>query len=325
MKIFVSGATGYIGSHLTKTLISKGHEVHAYCRSAEKAKNISWKGVEVFIGTLDNIPAIAKAMAGCEQVYHLAAFAKVWAKDSGQFYRINVEGTKNILDVATDLDVQRVVFTSTGGVYGASFGEAITEDFVRKADFFNEYEGSKSLAESWVKDYVIKGLDVVIVSPTRVYGPYIFGQSESVTRMIQSFVKGNWRWIPGPAEKLGNYVYIKDVVEGHIRAMEKGSRGRTYILGGTNHSYKEFFSVLKEVSGISRKLYVLPIWLIQLVAYASLKLADWFDIEPGLTPKWVAKAKFDWSVNPERSFTELDIESTPLAEGLKETVNWIRP
>lgn len=325
MKIFVSGATGYIGSHLVKALSSSGHEVHAYCRSAEKARNISWEGVKVFIGDLDSIADIKEAMVGCEQVYHLAAFAKVWARDSGEFYQINVEGTKNILDVAKDIAVKRVVFTSTGGIYGASIDSTITEEYVRQKDFFNEYEGSKCLAESWVKDYVINGLDVVIVSPTRVYGPYLFGKPESVTGMIQSYVAGKWRWLPGPAAKTGNYVFINDVVTGHLQAMAKGIRGRTYILGGYNHSNMEFFNVLKEVSGISRKLFALPIWLIWLVAYISLKLAEWFGIEPKLTPRWVAKAKYDWNVSAERSYTELDIVPTSLSEGLKETVDWIRP
>jgi len=324
MRIFVSGATGYIGSHLVKSLSASGHEVHAFCRSVEKAKNISWDGVKVFIGTLDDIDAIKCAMEGCEQVYHLAAFAKVWAKDSGQYYRINVEGTKNVLDVARDNNIKRVVYTSTGGIYGASFNGVITEDYIRQKDFFNEYEGSKCLAESLVKDYVINGLDVVIVSPTRVYGPYLFGKPESVTAMVQAYVRGKWRWLPGPPNKLGNYVYIRDVVLGHLYAMDKGIRGRTYILGGFNHSNSDFFKVLKEVSGISRKLYALPLWLIWLVAYLSLKRAAWFGIEPRLTPKWLAKAKYDWEVNAERSFTELGIAPTSLAEGLKETVRWIR-
>ncbi|MEA1875532.1 MAG: NAD-dependent epimerase/dehydratase family protein [Bacteroidota bacterium] len=324
MKIFVSGATGYIGSHLVKALSLSGHEVHAFCRSSEKAKNILWDGVKIFTGALDNVAAIKDAMDGCEQVYHLAAFAKVWARDSGQFYRINVEGTKNILNVARDSNVKRVVFTSTGGIYGASFEDIVTEDYIRQKDFFNEYEGSKCLAESWVKDYVIIGLDVVIVSPTRVYGPYLFGQPESVTGMIYSYVSGKWRWLPGPADKSGNYVYIRDVVNGHLNAMEKGISGRTYILGGSNHSNMEFFNVLKEVSGISRRLFALPIWLIRLVAYISLKMAEWFGIEPQLTPKWVAKARYDWRVSAERSFRELKISPTSLSEGLKETVNWIR-
>lgn len=324
MKIFVTGATGYIGSHIVKTLASKGHTVHAYCRSATKAKNITQDGVEVFIGTLDDIPAIIEGMRECEQVYHLAAFAKVWAKDSGDFYRINVEGTKNILEVARDLKVQRVVFTSTGGIYGASFGKPIDESYVRQKDFFNEYEGSKCLAESWVKSYVIDGLDVVIVSPTRVYGPYLFGEPESITKIIKSFVNGRWRWIPGPANKLGNYVFIDDVVRGHLMAMEKGRKGQTYLLGGSNHSFMEFFSLLKSSTGIKRTLFVLPIWIIGLVAFISLKLANWFGIEPKITPKWVAKARFDWVVSPELSFNELDIEPTPIEEGLSRTISWLK-
>jgi len=324
MKIFITGGTGYIGSHLVKALVARGYIVHALCRSENKAKQISGEGVEIFFGDLDKESKILEAMKGCDIVFHVAAIAKVWEKDSGRFYKINVEGTKNVLDAALECGVKRVIFTSTGGVYGASINGPLSESSVRQKDFFNEYEGSKCLAESWVKDYVIQGLDVVIVSPTRVYGPYLFGKPESATRMIHDFVKGSWRWIPGPAEKLGNYVYIDDVIEGHILAMEKGEKGRTYILGGANHSYTDFFSILKSVSGIKRKLFPLPISLIYLIAYISLKLAEWFNIEPALTPKWVAKAKYNWEVDTSRAVLELGLKPTSLESGLRKTVEWIR-
>lgn len=324
MKVFVTGATGYIGSHLVKALANKGYEVHAYCRSARKGSFISFPGVQIFTGTLLEKGKLEEAMRGCQQVYHLAAFAKVWAKDSGHFYEVNVLGTKNLLEVAQSLEVEKVVFTSTGGVFGASMDGEVTEDFVRKKDFFNEYEGSKCLAESWVKDFVIQGMNIVIVNPTRVYGPYLFGQPESVTKMIASFVRGNWRWIPGSPENSGNYVFIDDVVRGHLMAMEKGIRGRSYILGGLNYSYQEFFGVLKKQSGIQRKLYQLPIWMIMLIAKISLFLANTFGLEPQLTPKWVAKAKYHWNVDASRSFNELGIEPTPLDIGLKATVEWLK-
>lgn len=324
MKIFVTGATGYIGSHLVKQLVESGHRVVAYCRSAAKAEHIRMDQVEIAIGDLDDRQGLMEAIQGCEAVFHVAAFARVWAKDSGTFYRINVEGTRNVLEAAKNSSVSRVVFTSTGGVFGASFDQPVTESHIRKKDFFNEYEGSKCLAESWVKDYVIAGLDIVIVSPTRVYGPYLFGTPESVTRMISSYVKGAWRWIPGPAEKIGNYVFIDDVVAGHIRALEKGKSGETYILGGTNHTYTEFFHILKQVSGLNKLMIPLPIWVINLIAYMNLLGARIFSIEPALTPKWVAKARYHWEVDVSKMREQLGVRGVPLEEGLRRTVSWLR-
>lgn len=324
MKIFVTGATGYIGSHLVKQLVASGHQVVAYCRSPKKAEHIRMDQVEIAIGDLDDRQGLTEAIQGCEAVFHVAAFAKVWARDSGTFYRINVAGTRNVLEAAKNSSVSRVVFTSTGGVYGASFDQPVSESYIRQKDFFNEYEGSKCLAESWVKDYVIAGLDVVIVSPTRVYGPYLFGAPESVTRMIQAYVSGGWRWIPGPAEKVGNYVYIDDVVAGHIRALERGKRGETYILGGTNHTYAEFFDTLRKVSGLNKKLIPLPLWLIYFIAYLNLLGARLFNMEPELTPKWVAKARYHWEVDASKTRKHLGVHGVTLEEGLQRTVSWIR-
>ena len=138
MKIFITGATGYIGSHLALRLAESGHEVHALCRSREKADQLNHPMIRPIIGDLHDYKALTEGMQGCDQVYHVAAFARVWAKDSGQFYAINVEGTRHVLNACVAAGVKKVVFTSTGGIFGASFGEAITESYIRKKDFFNE-------------------------------------------------------------------------------------------------------------------------------------------------------------------------------------------
>jgi len=201
--------------------------------------------------------------------------------------------------------------------------KTITENSVRNFDFFNEYESSKAFSESKIKDYVIDGLDVVIVSPTRVYGPYLFGQPESVTQLIEKYVLGNWRFIPGDGSKIGNYVFVEDVVLGHILAMEKGKKGHTYILGGTNHDYNTFFAKLSKISGIKRKMIYMPI-LFQM-AFARLQLIKtWLGKEPLITPKWIAKGKYDWHVTPQKAIDELGINLTSLDEGLKKTVEWLR-
>jgi len=320
MKYFVTGASGYIGAHLVKSLVSKGHEVHALCRSEKKASALPEES-KVFYGDILEEEKIRKGMEGCDYVFHLAAFAKVWAKDSGRFYSINVTGTRLVLEAAKELDIKRVVVVSTAGVYGASFDGLIDEDFVRRKDFFNEYEGSKTLAESWVKDYVSEGLDVVIVSPTRVYGPYLSGKPDSVSLMIEKYVTGKWRFLPGPPDRIGNYVYVEDVVKGMELALKKGKRGRTYILGGENHSYHEFFRILSDVSGIRRKMFQIPITVSYIFAWIQLQSARLFGVEPLITPKWVPKAKYHWAVSSARAEKELGYQITSLSEGISKTVD----
>ena len=320
MKYFVTGATGYIGTHLVKSLVNKGHQVHAFCRSEKKASALPQE-CKVYYGDILQIDAIMEGMEGCDFVFHLAAYAKVWANDSGLFYRINVTGTKLVLDAAKDLGISKVVVVSTAGVYGASFDGLIDEDFVRRKDFFNEYEGSKTLAESWVKDYAAEGLDVVLVSPTRVYGPYLSGKPDSVTLMINKYVKGKWRFLPGPPDRIGNYVFVEDVVNGMELAMEKGQKGRTYILGGENHSYLEFFRLLSDVSGIRRKMLQIPLAFSYIFSWIQLQAARYLGVEPLITPKWVPKAKYHWAVSSARAERELGYQITSLSEGLSKTVD----
>ncbi len=319
MKYFVTGASGYIGAHLVRSLVDKGHEVHALCRSEKKAAKLPEQS-KIFIGDILDEKSVRKGMEDCDYVYHLAAYASVWAKDSGHFYKVNVTGTNIVLTAAREFGVKRVVVVSTAGIYGASFDGVVNEDFVRQKDFFNEYEGSKALSESHIKDYVINGLDVILVSPTRVYGPYIIGASDSVTMMIEKYVLGKWRFYPGPSDRIGNYVYVGDVVDGMELAMKDGLKGRTYILGGENYSYKDFFSILSSVSGINRKMIQIPIFISLIFAWFQLLIAKLFDKNPLITPKWVPKAKYHWAVSSKRAENELGYKITSLKDGLKKTI-----
>ena len=323
MKYFVTGATGYIGAHIVKQLSAQGHIVHALVRNPKKAEGIRFPNVVFFEGDITNTDSMRAAMKGCDYVFHLAAFAKVWTPNPRTYFDLNVNATVNLLYLAREHGIKRCVITSTAGVFGASSTGTITENSSRDFDFFNEYESSKALAESKIKDFVIGGLDAVIVSPTRVYGPYVFGDPEAVTLLIKKYALGNWRFLPGDGSKEGNYVYVDDVVQGHLLAMEKGMRGHTYILGGTNHSYSEFFSVLSAASNIKRTLIPMPIALQR--AFANIQLAKtWFGGEPLLTPKWVAKGKYDWRVSPQKAVDDLGLNITPLQAGLQKTVDWLR-
>ena len=322
MSIFITGGTGYIGAHLLKRLADSGEKIHVLVRSEKKATNIKHPNVAIFEGDIMNKDSIRDAMQGCNKVYHLAAFAKVWAKDPKIYFDINVTATVNILEVAQELEVSKVIVTSTAGVYGASVSDDITETYVRDFDFFNEYESSKAISESRIKDFVIAGLDVSIVSPTRVFGPYLFGQPQSVTQLIHKYVKGNWRIIPGDGTKIGNYVFIDDVINGHILAMEKGKKGHTYILGGENHDYNSFFKILAIESGIHRKMIKLPIGFQMLFSRIQLMKIP-FGGTPLITPKWIAKGKYDWKVDANKAINELGLKVTSLQEGVKKTIDWV--
>ncbi len=325
MNIFVSGSTGSIGAHLVKILSDRGHTVHALVRSLEKAKNLNFPNVIPFKGDITDKSSVDLAMKNCEQAYHTAAYAKVWAKDSGDFYKINVGGTVNVLTSALENGVQKIVVTSTAGVYGPSLKGIITEEKIRDIDIFNEYEGSKLMAEARIKDFVnIHNLDVVIVSPTRVYGPFIFGEPSSTTLLIDKYINHSWRILPGTGTQLGNYVYIEDVALGHILAMEKGRKGHTYLLGGENYDYQTFFKILGKTAGIKRKMFTVPLWFQMLIAKYQLFMAKIFSKEPEITPKWIAKGRYDWELSPDKAIRELGLPVTPVEKGLKKTIEYLK-
>ncbi|HEY6979266.1 MAG TPA: SDR family oxidoreductase [Chitinophagaceae bacterium] len=324
MNIFITGATGYVGNNLAKRLADEGHTIHALCRSANKSFLLDHPNIKIFRGDITEVASIEKAMQGCNRVYHLAAFARVWAKDPSLFYKLNVEGTKHVLEVARKLAINDIVFTSTGGVLGPSNGRPVKEADTRIGNVFNEYEDTKTQAEELCREYCNKfKMRIVIVNPPRIYGPGIESESNAVTRLIKLYLKGKWKILPGDGKRTGSYVYVDDVVNGHILAMEKGRSGERYILSGVNASYNEFFGLLAKVSGKKVALYRFPVGLMLIAGYTIMGYSKITGNPPLLTPKWIKKYFYDWSLSCEKAKKELGYTYRSLEEGLQQTVNWI--
>ena len=193
-----------------------------------------------------------------DEVYHLAAFASVWAKDDS-FSKINIDGTLNILNAAKKKESKKIVVTSTAGVIGPAIDGPVNEDTPRQVDFFTDYESTKYESELKIKEYVANGQHVVIVNPTRVYGPYPLNVSNSVTKLVRQYIAGKWKFIPGDGMSTGNYVYVDDVINGHILAMANGRAGERYLLGGEDATYHELFNAIADISGKKYKLYKMPL------------------------------------------------------------------
>jgi farnesol dehydrogenase len=226
MKIFVTGATGFIGLNLTHKLSEMGHTVHALCRSEEKARLLKDPAIKVFFGHIMDIKSLQKGMNGCDAVIHMAAFARVWSKNSGHFDRINVQGTVNVMDTARQSGVSRIIITSTAGVFGPSVNDQpVDESGLRAVDYFNDYERTKDIADQKALSYNGDDMEVITVHPTRVFGPGLISGSNAVTTMIKQYIAGKWHLLPGNGKSVGNYVFIDDVVMGHILALEKGKAG----------------------------------------------------------------------------------------------------
>jgi farnesol dehydrogenase len=264
-------------------------------------------------------------MQGCDQVYHLAAYARVWAKDPSTFYKLNVEATKNILDAAKKFNVEKIVFTSTAGVLGPSKGVPVKEDDKRIGNILNEYEETKTKAEELCRRYVEeKGLNIVIVNPPRIYGMGVETESNALTKLVRLYLKGTWRFIPGDGKRIGSYVHVKDVVNGHILAMQKGRSGQRYILSGVNASYNEFFHTLAKVSGKKNKLYNIPVWAMLIAGNLMMLRTKLTGKPPLITAKWIKKYLYDWALSCEKAQGEIGYTYMPLEEGLRETVDGVK-
>ncbi|MFC2128446.1 NAD-dependent epimerase/dehydratase family protein, partial [Bacteroidota bacterium] len=288
-KILVTGATGYIGTKIVLQLADSGYFVHALYRSLSKTSDLKHPNIRLFEGDILNVQKLEKAMESCTGVFHIAAFAKASSIDKDIFYRVNYTGTLNVLDTALKYNIKKVIFTSTAGVYGPSTSEIINEQTKRTVEFFFEYEKTKWLAEEKIKEYVQKGLNVIVVNPTRVYGPGLISESNALTKMIKSYYEGKWHTIPGDGNTIANYVFIEDVVNGHINAYLKGIAGEKYILGGENISYITFFKTIQEVSGKNYFLVKIP-RLLMLFFAQILKIVSLFSGKPPLiTPALVNK------------------------------------
>ncbi|MEN8203568.1 MAG: NAD-dependent epimerase/dehydratase family protein [Bacteroidota bacterium] len=323
MKVFVSGATGYIGIQLVKRLAESGVVVHALYRSASKAGLISFEGVKLFKGDIMEKEGLARAMEGCSQAYHVAAFADVWSKDPGMFRRYNVEGTLNVIDVARAAGVKRMVLTSTAGILGHSDKEPVHENSPVPSSFFTLYEASKYEMELELKNLSISNPEIVIVNPTRVFGPGYLSKSNGMSLMIKKYISGKWRFIPGNGERRGNYVYVEDVVSGHLLAMEKGKHGERYVLGGEDISYNQLFTFIREASGIRIRLYKIPLQFLFLAAAVMLVFSKISGKAPLIVPSWVRKLTHNWIVSSEKAISQLGYRPISAKEGIEKTVQWL--
>jgi nucleoside-diphosphate-sugar epimerase len=324
MKIFITGASGFIGGELAKRLAATGHTIHALVRSPDKAVDLHHPNIRIFQGDLLEQDKIRTAIRGCKQAYHLAAYAKVWAEDPNTFEQVNVKGTLNVWEAAREAGVSRMVATSTAGTLGPSGEKMVNENSPAPDSYFTAYERTKARSEEELLKRTGKGPEVVIVNPSRVFGPGLRSDSNATTDMIANYIRGKWRILPGDGHSIGNYVFVDDVIEGHLLAMENGKAGERYILGGENHSFRSFFQVLSDVSGKSYTMIPLPVSLMLAFAHFQLWKSRRFGSAPLITPDFVKRYLHHWKISSKKAEAELGYSPTSLSEAFRKTIDWIQ-
>lgn len=324
MKVLVTGATGFIGRNLCLELAEQGYTVTALCRDINHPYLISHKNIIPVKGDILDRGSLLQAMKGCQQVYHTAALAKMWCRDKNEFYNVNVTGTRNVLQLAADFAVSKVVYTSTCGVWGPTIKHPMSENDPRIDGFAIDYERTKYLAEIEARIYAAKGLNVVTVNPSRVYGEGPITDSNTVGKMISGYLKGKWRIIPGKGTQVSNYAYLDDVVKGHIAAMEQGTPGNRYILGGEDISFNTFFSTLQSITGKTHSMIKLPQRVIEVYSRFELVKTTLTGLPPMFLPEFAARLRKDQKYSSQKAITQLNYSITPFAEGMARTINHIK-
>jgi len=325
MKVLVTGATGYVGHNLALTLAQQGNEVNILVRNPGSVFIPRHRHIHVFTGDITEKISILPAMKGCERVFHTAALVRLYANKPSSFYDINVEGTRHVLEVALDTGVKKFIFTSTCGVIGPSLNKPMSEADPRITGFSNDYDLSKFLAEKLVIDYAKLGLFTVIASATKVFGPGIETHPLSFNGMIRRFIEGKITFCPKPDDLISNYVFIDDLVTGHIQAIEKGRSGEKYILGGENLSYADFFQTLRNVSGIKGTLFPASKNLARFYGGWHFVQAKLLGKEPFFSSKGVNQIFCNKSFDCSKAVEELNYNITPFARAIQPTIQFLNP
>jgi len=248
MKVLVTGATGFIGSHLVESLVAKGFKVRGLTRSPEKARALWEKGVEPLVGDLRDYKAVREAVKGVGVVFHLGAIMSDWGPWR-LFYEVNVMGTENILQAACEEGVKRVVYTSSVAATGLEDYPGLKDETFPLTRSRHPYCRSKAEAEKVARRYIEKGLPLVIIRPVYVYGPR---ERNVGVYTVARLLRRGFRLLPGDGSNYHHRVYVADVVRAlELAAERERAAGETYIIGGPLTTAREFWETLARTMGTS--------------------------------------------------------------------------
>jgi dihydroflavonol-4-reductase len=323
LKAFLTGATGFLGSHVARVLSAQGAELRLLVRATSKLKNLEGLNAETATGDLRDPASIDKAMSGCDTVFHVAADYRLWARDPEEMYRSNVEGTRAILESARKNGVRRVVYTSSVATMGFTRnGNPADEDSpVALADMIGHYKRSKFMAEQIALEAGRSGMDVVVVNPTTPVGEQDIKPTPT-GRIILDFLK---RKFPAYVDTGLNLVDVTECARGHVAALERGKSGERYILGGENLTLKHILDKLGAITGLSSPTVKLPYFF----AFAAAAVDETITgrilhREPRATIDAVRMGRKKMFASSAKSERDLGWKLVPAENALRRAVEWFR-
>lgn len=314
----VTGASGFLGWHVARLLVERGHRVRVLCRPASQLRELD---VERVSGDLRDWDSLQNAVQGCGLVFHVAADYRLWSKHPDDLYRSNVDGTRNLLDAAARARVERVVYTSTVGCIGMPKDRLGDENTpVSMADMAGHYKRSKWLAEQRALDEAAGGLPVVIVNPTAPIGDHDWKPTPT-GKIIVDFLQDK---LPAFVDTGLNLVDVRDTAEGHLLACERGRVGERYILGCENLTLQQILARLAALTGKKAPTTKAPYALAYAAGVVSTAWANVTGKAPGIPLEGVKMARKKMFVTHEKASRELDFAPGPVDAALQRAVAWFR-
>ncbi len=321
MKVLVTGATGFLGANLVHHLVARGDQVRVLKRPKTPPTLLDGLPVEIADGDVTDFDSLLAASRGVEGIYHVAGLVSYWRPKRERMFRVNVDGTRNVVAAAGRNGVRRIVHTSSVAAIGfRTDGKPCDEDTPWNWGPFDVgYPTSKYQGEQEALKGMEKGLEVVVVNPALIFGPRdISWNAGRMFKMVQDSST-----IRGP-EGSTTTCDVDDVCAGHIAAMERGQSGRRYILGGECWRYADLFNAVCEVMGKKVRIQPVPYWVASLAAWGSYVVSLLTRQEPPLTPELLRVARRSRHYSSERAIRELGYPQTPLRQTLEKTYRWYR-
>jgi len=255
MRLFLTGATGFVGAHVAQMAALQGAELRLLTRSSSNTKNLPI-GAEIVVGDLREPEKFASALAGCDALIHVAADYRLWVPDPAEMYKANVEGTRELLRLAREAGVRRVVYTSSVATMGFKKDGTIVDEEtpVSEADMIGHYKRSKWMAEQVAMEAARAGQQVIILNPTTPIGS-LDTKPTPTGRLVVDFLNGNF---PAYVDTGLNLVDVDEIARMHLVALDRGTPGERYILGGENLTLKQILDRLAAITGLPSPTMKVP-------------------------------------------------------------------
>jgi dihydroflavonol-4-reductase len=322
MTTLVTGATGFLGSHVARQLVSAGQSVRVLVRPNSNLAALAGLNVEYFEGDLRDRNSLERAVHGVRRVFHVAADYRLWAPLPEEIYENNVEGTRKLLDAVAALNssVERVVYTSTVATIAVPRHGALPNENTHATcdEMVGHYKRSKFLAEQVAVEAAAAGVPVVIVNPTAPVGPWDWKPTPT-GRIILDFLKGK---IPAYVDTGLNVAPVEDIAAGHLLAAEKGRVGERYILGGRNMTLKQILDALSAITGRPAPRVRLPHAVALVAGYADQLFSRLTGRQPQIPVEGVKMSRHRMFVESDKAARELGYNPGSVEAALERAVRW---